>query len=51
MVLDNDVLMFFFQYEREIERLKCSVELLRGRLPAEPGQDHTDAKMKAIISR
>ncbi|XP_063890845.1 uncharacterized protein Raskol isoform X3 [Helicoverpa armigera] len=40
------------QYEREIERLKCSVELLRGRLgPAEPGQDHTDAKMKAIISR
>lgn len=41
-----------FQYEREIERLKCSVELLRGRLgPAEPGSDHTDAKMKAIISR
>lgn len=40
------------QYEREIERLKCSVELLRGRLgPTEPGQDHTDAKMKAIISR
>ncbi|XP_037300095.1 ras GTPase-activating protein raskol isoform X3 [Manduca sexta] len=40
------------QYEREIERLKCSVELLRGRLgPSEPGQDHTDAKMKAIISR
>ncbi|CAG9783191.1 unnamed protein product [Diatraea saccharalis] len=39
------------QYEREIERLKCSVELLRGRLPTEPGQDHTDAKMKAIITR
>ncbi|KAI5642425.1 GTPase-activator protein for ras-like GTPase domain-containing protein [Phthorimaea operculella] len=39
------------QYEREIERLKNSVELLRGRLPTEPGQDHTDAKMKAIISR
>ncbi|KAM3966477.1 uncharacterized protein ACR2FA_012019 isoform 1-T1 [Aphomia sociella] len=39
------------QYEREIERLKHSVELLRGRLPAEPGQDPTDAKMKAIISR
>ncbi|XP_048481849.1 ras GTPase-activating protein raskol isoform X1 [Plutella xylostella] len=40
------------QYEREIERLKCSVEFLRGRLgPTEPGQDHTDAKMKAIISR
>lgn len=40
------------QYEREIEKLKCSVELLRGRLgPAEPGHDNTDAKMKAIISR
>ncbi|XP_022130711.2 ras GTPase-activating protein raskol isoform X3 [Pieris rapae] len=40
------------QYEREIERLKCSVELLRGRLgPTESGQEHTDAKMKAIISR
>ncbi|XP_023950128.2 ras GTPase-activating protein raskol isoform X2 [Bicyclus anynana] len=40
------------QYEREIERLKSSVELLRGRLgPTDSGQDHTDAKMKAIISR
>ncbi|XP_050351278.1 ras GTPase-activating protein raskol isoform X2 [Nymphalis io] len=40
------------QYEREIERLKCSVEMLRGRLgPTDSGQDHTDAKMKAIISR
>lgn len=40
------------QYEREIKRLKRSVELLRGRLgPAEQGQDPTDAKMKAIISR
>ncbi|CAG4926020.1 unnamed protein product [Colias eurytheme] len=40
------------QYEREIERLKCSVELLRGRLgPTDAGTDHTDAKMKAIISR
>ncbi|OWR54434.1 synaptic ras GTPase activating protein [Danaus plexippus plexippus] len=40
------------QYEREIERLKCSVELLRGRLgPTDSGQDQTDAKMKAIISR
>ncbi|KAG6461802.1 hypothetical protein O3G_MSEX012865 [Manduca sexta] len=37
---------------QKYERLKCSVELLRGRLgPSEPGQDHTDAKMKAIISR
>ncbi|GBP30010.1 Probable Ras GTPase-activating protein [Eumeta japonica] len=40
------------QYEREIERLKCSVELLRGRIgPAESGHDHADAKMKAIINR
>ncbi|XP_059047538.1 ras GTPase-activating protein raskol isoform X3 [Achroia grisella] len=39
------------QYEREIERLKHSVEFLRGRLPTEPGQDPSDAKMKAIISR
>ncbi|XP_061715396.1 ras GTPase-activating protein raskol isoform X2 [Cydia pomonella] len=40
------------QYEREIDRLKNSVDLLRGRLgPAEPGQDTSDTKMKAIITR
>ncbi|XP_073967665.1 ras GTPase-activating protein raskol isoform X4 [Choristoneura fumiferana] len=40
------------QYEREIDRLKNSVDLLRGRLgPAESGQDPSDSKMKAVINR